>query len=279
MPKFNQAFWNWFSDSKVVDAHGQPLVVWHGSPKKFSAFTPRSSVRVDGHSKRVVKSAAFFFSESFMLASAFGEDRKRITREQFWIQGCYLRVLHPLNLLDVKELDKLQKRCGVRGTSYETYTAWHIFDDSENVDKIIRAGYDGAILSDVQAGFEFGLAMSEASKPTWAVFLPTQIKHAFSNDGTWDADDPDIRSNPGVREDDPDGYDLGLSNGQLVLDMDDASYAALTQADFRRLYWAAQQNAWETAAESLFKFEPRAVSQGVQDAFLAHGIDWEPLER
>lgn len=29
-------FWNWFGDSKVVDAQGRPLVVYHGTDKKFS---------------------------------------------------------------------------------------------------------------------------------------------------------------------------------------------------------------------------------------------------
>ena len=31
VPVLNQAFKNWFADSKVVDENGQPLVCYHGS--------------------------------------------------------------------------------------------------------------------------------------------------------------------------------------------------------------------------------------------------------
>lgn len=33
-----EAFWRWFGDSKVVDEQGRPLVVYHGSGKKFTEF-------------------------------------------------------------------------------------------------------------------------------------------------------------------------------------------------------------------------------------------------
>jgi hypothetical protein len=42
---------------------------------------------------------------------------------------------------------------------------------------------------------EFAVWHPSASD-SWITFLPEQIKSAFDNDGTWDADDPDIRSNP-----------------------------------------------------------------------------------
>jgi hypothetical protein len=39
--KFNDAFWKWFGDSKVVDEHGQPLVVWHGTNEIDFLFDER----------------------------------------------------------------------------------------------------------------------------------------------------------------------------------------------------------------------------------------------
>lgn len=33
-------FWRWFSDSKVVDGQGRPLVVYHGTNAKFNTFDP-----------------------------------------------------------------------------------------------------------------------------------------------------------------------------------------------------------------------------------------------
>ena len=34
----NDNFQKWFFGSKVVDANGEPLVVYHGTGKKFSKF-------------------------------------------------------------------------------------------------------------------------------------------------------------------------------------------------------------------------------------------------
>jgi hypothetical protein len=34
-------FWKWFGDSKVVDAQGRPLVVYHGTAKDFEAFSKK----------------------------------------------------------------------------------------------------------------------------------------------------------------------------------------------------------------------------------------------
>jgi len=37
-PLLNEAFWEWFGDSQIVDAEGKPLVVYHGSKNKISQF-------------------------------------------------------------------------------------------------------------------------------------------------------------------------------------------------------------------------------------------------
>ena len=44
--KFNDNFWKWFGDSKVVDDAGNPLVVYHGSrsSKKFITFKADSPI-------------------------------------------------------------------------------------------------------------------------------------------------------------------------------------------------------------------------------------------
>lgn len=43
-PVDSAAFKKWFRDSKVVDADGKPVVVYHGTDKKFSAFNPKKSI-------------------------------------------------------------------------------------------------------------------------------------------------------------------------------------------------------------------------------------------
>ena len=36
--KFNDEFWKWFGDSKVVDEKGKPKIVYHGTDRKFDTF-------------------------------------------------------------------------------------------------------------------------------------------------------------------------------------------------------------------------------------------------
>lgn len=40
-----KAFWKWFGDSKIVDDNGDPLVVYHGTNKKFSKFSLRDTAQ------------------------------------------------------------------------------------------------------------------------------------------------------------------------------------------------------------------------------------------
>ncbi len=72
------------------------------------------------------------------------------------------------------------------------------FSGSQSVDDFVkeidRGGYDGIIIKrDLRA------KAWEAKADQFVVFKPTQIKSATGNDGTWDSDDPDIRSNPPLR--------------------------------------------------------------------------------
>ena len=51
-------FWNWFGDSKVVDEDGRPLVVYHGSTKKFEIFDINKS------SKESNLGSGFYFTNN-----------------------------------------------------------------------------------------------------------------------------------------------------------------------------------------------------------------------
>ena len=41
----NENFWKWFGDSKIVD-NGRPIVVHHGTSKKFTSFNPKLSLGI-----------------------------------------------------------------------------------------------------------------------------------------------------------------------------------------------------------------------------------------
>lgn len=38
-------FRNWFGDSKVVDENGKPIVVYHGTDKKFRVFSTKKATQ------------------------------------------------------------------------------------------------------------------------------------------------------------------------------------------------------------------------------------------
>lgn len=68
----------------------------------------------------------------------------------------------------------------------------HIWEDPYRprwISRKIADGYDGIFYNGNAGEGDY-----------WVAFHPTQIKSATGNDGTWDADDPDIRSNPSRSE-------------------------------------------------------------------------------
>lgn len=60
-------FWRWFGDSKVVDAVGKPLVVYHGTGADFDSFDKGSI----GKNYRESEDGGFFFTISKMSASNY----------------------------------------------------------------------------------------------------------------------------------------------------------------------------------------------------------------
>ena len=45
-----QNFWNWFNGSKVIDQHGRPIVVYHGTGQDISSFKQKDlNIKPSGH--------------------------------------------------------------------------------------------------------------------------------------------------------------------------------------------------------------------------------------
>lgn len=61
-------FWKWFGDSKVIDAQGDPLVVFHGSKKQFHTFD--NSVNQD-KDRQIGAEYGFFFTDDEAVARRF----------------------------------------------------------------------------------------------------------------------------------------------------------------------------------------------------------------
>ena len=210
------AFRRWFDGSKVVDSGGQPLVVWHFS-KSHQAFD------------------VFDFGRARDVGFHFGtrgaaQDMARQLRGQTGTtsqpEPYYLRCLNPLG--------PVEDTCNwVLGRGYLWSPGSPLLDEMRSIGAISQAEHaaDAAAIKKIDigirasgisdpadavfrreagaivrnrmlaAGFDGFLYLNEFEDPSarevsWCVLSPSQIKSAESNDGTFDLDDPSVRSNP-----------------------------------------------------------------------------------
>ncbi len=191
MTKFNAAFRKWFGDSKVVDADGNPLVVYHGTDDYFRKFNKENGLHY------------FTTSEDYAWCMA-----KRLTRGAIHhnIVKSYLSIQNILDMRDLWHHDvkheyvaKEFKRHGLDLDAREFFAkeeypppwwVWVKEYKSKIIPAIIASGYDGMVMREASA-----TCPRTSSGEIFVAFYPEQIK-SVENDGTWDADDLDIRSNP-----------------------------------------------------------------------------------
>ena len=164
-------FKRWFGDSKVVDEHGEPLVVYHGTSKDFSVF----SVGDIGFHFGTIDQAEDRAGIGFSLTKA------PYYREGTSIIPVYLKIEKPLYMgndaVRWGDVDTLR--------SYFSDVAsdsgsWRTLDDVR--ESLIRLGYDGVIYEN----------SVEAEGRSYLVFEPTQIKSIY-NTGEFSPSNPDIR--------------------------------------------------------------------------------------
>lgn len=189
-PEFN----NWFGDSKVVDADGKPLVVYHGTPTDFTEFKRTTGKNATLFGTEDVERNAFFFSDRRQFADEFAAKQGNSGR----VLELYLSMQNPADLRDGfpdAVVTALEER-GFNPNYFHTRdmdNIWEVFDGQDGAEIVAAlkdAGYDGAIL----------LEAVDPSKPmrrdnraaTYAVFDPTQIKSATGNNGQFDPNDPSI---------------------------------------------------------------------------------------
>lgn len=105
LPQFRE----WFGGSKVVDAEGTPLVVYHGTDREFDNFDATKQ-SADG---------GFFFSTDPQLASRYAASRAMDDGTGANVQPVYLSVKNPLVSDDVRpEAIAAAKAAGYDGIVY-----------------------------------------------------------------------------------------------------------------------------------------------------------------
>lgn len=182
-------FKRWFGDSKVVDAEGRPLVVYHGTKADFDAFDP-SQVQAEG---------GFWFAERKEFASVFGDS----------VVATYLAINNPLEISQATEaytIDQWREildEAGVQGVRFDSALSDHlpyafselmpnkgnVLEEDGNLLQAIKdAGYDGIHGPDEKSSSSAG---KNETGPVWVAFRPEQIKSIY-NRGTFDPNDPSI---------------------------------------------------------------------------------------
>ena len=162
------------------------MVVYHGTHSKFENFDPRYSFHLGFHfgtldqAKRRLKTSA--------------KERPLLPRRGDRIIAAYLSIQNPLESQDA-------------GDWVNSYRVWKTLDKATDgafgeydfalneqpvpkrhrliVSLLKQMGYDGIVYRN----------QIEGTGESWIAFDPSQIK-SIDNDGTWDADDPRVGSNP-----------------------------------------------------------------------------------
>lgn len=181
------AFKRWFNGSKVVDANGDPLVVYHGTSSNISEFdssyagsTTFSASGLDG----------IFFTDSIDTAERYAKMAQKVQHEQFGrfytsanLMPVYLSLQNPL---------VYKKQRGDQITLLDTLKRKVIADAK-------AAGHDGVIFK----GFRDTPTGRGQVADTLVALRPEQIKSAIGNRGTFDPGNPDIRYSSRSKTDTP----------------------------------------------------------------------------
>lgn len=177
------AFYNWFGDSKAVDDQGRPVVVYHGTASDFSQF---DASLLGGNTSHPTAALGFFFSADPKMAASFvGEENDDGTEymgaPNANVIPAYVSLQNPLEMGAQEFLGLIKEGNEAGGNAL-----------IERM-KAIREGgqYDGVIIKGDPVYF---MEWHELSKDTYVAFKPEQIKSATGNDGTFDANDPNLLS-------------------------------------------------------------------------------------
>lgn len=158
------AFKAWFAGSKVVDADGKPLVVYHGSKSDFTTFAiPTDRPDWEG----------FFFTNDRNAASTYGSP-----------SPTFLSIQNPLT-------------ADAQGRDWQEgfYVNGELTYRNEFVDEARATGHDGVVIRNTM---DYGNATKSGAYPAHDVFIafrPTQIKSATANNGNFDPSKPSILEN------------------------------------------------------------------------------------
>lgn len=180
-PPKSPEFKRWFGDSKVVDADGKPMVVYHGTAADFDAFRadqPNFFSPSKVYAERYTNPS---YSASAKSAETFKSLRPRV-------EPVYLKLEKPFDtrlpavrkVFENEFLNKWGNGTPLQDSGLPDWT-----DANDLMEFIQENGldYDGIVLDEAANS---GGGPAQISYATWK---PENVK-SVNNRGTWDANDP-----------------------------------------------------------------------------------------
>lgn len=217
-----QNFTEWFGDSQVVDADGNPLVVYHGTDEEFDVFEMnRPARRAVMFDEREVESQGSFFSEDEADARSYGRNVMPVylSVQNPFIQPDYIPIssrdpeavqlaqrawedaeyiLEPLIYEDAQGRRLIDYNNGISATEVDPdgewigklfvdgKIDWDVLDNPDVVARMKERGYDGARVNEP----------NDESGSSWFVVRDVQVKSATGNQGTFGLESPSILRSP-----------------------------------------------------------------------------------
>lgn len=211
-------FWKWFGDSKVVDADGRPLVVYHGTTVDFNLFRDNSR-------------GVHFVSPSKTWISKFNTNEDGTVAEGANVMAVYVKADNAFDFENKKHVNNLamEASLGSAAISQIRKGSWSRLEDRTTLSAIKRLGFDG-------------LYVSEDGIKNLAAFSSSQIKSATGNRGTFDPANANILNQDGTSS----------KRGAFIPDQD--IIALLEKADLSTFLHEAAHWFYETDIAMASKF-------------------------
>lgn len=178
-PAFKKWFGDWENDptnaSKVIDKNGEPLIVYHGSEKKFNVFDVN---KISSSNSTDVAKLGFWFTSDLWEAEgfAYGFDESERVEGVGKVYQCFLSIKNPL------KINLIQKELKKTYNSNDDIAGMYIEENQNEIKKIfIKSNkFDGYNLDNI-----------------WLSIKPSQIKLADGTNTAFDKDNNDIRFDGG----------------------------------------------------------------------------------
>ena len=174
------AFQNWFEGIKVVNADGQPLVLYHGAAlgedTDITQFNgTRQPDKTFTSSVGKFHGIGSFFTESPLVADSFPAScSQQNTRRTYPV---FASVANP-------------KRYKTLTQALADFNDYYGGDPERFVQALQQQGHDGVYFKE---GPSWAGKRKALQAGTWVPFKPAQVKSSMGNNGNFDAANPDIR--------------------------------------------------------------------------------------